>query len=330
MRMREFTYENLKALVEGVLNEHNVDFEFKTVKKVDGAVEKLVLPHKESSNICLGVDLQDIFDHIIEQCCDNGDDVSKKDVAWDVLSDCISKVMTPIPEHVKEFEAGNMKDVIMSSVQLRLVNFEAHAKDLETYAHRRIGDTDLAAVCYVDISDDESMISSISLTSKNLKSCGLEEEEVFKRAFEHLEETQFTCCELHAFFLFGMKSSRDIPRNATVIVSNEKKYMGAKIMASDRQMQKISQDIYEGKSFFIIPSSIHELILFAENTLPLEDAANMVYEINRAEVSENERLSDCIYRFNAETGHVEVAHRADNSDLCSNGFIGARAAACIR
>ena len=59
-------------------------------------------------------------------------------------------------------------------------------------------------------------------------------------------------------------------------------------------------------NFYILPSSIHEVIL-----LPVENENDdigrlkeMVYEVNHTELSEEEILSDSIYMFNRENGNI--------------------------
>ena len=60
-------------------------------------------------------------------------------------------------------------------------------------------------------------------------------------------------------------------------------------------------------SVYIIPSSINELIL-----LPIDDNINpaaiqqMIREVNRENVSEEEFLSDNLYRYNKRTKKIEI------------------------
>lgn len=63
-----------------------------------------------------------------------------------------------------------------------------------------------------------------------------------------------------------------------------------------------------GESYFILPSSIHELILVRESMVrdPLE-LAKIVRSVNLSSVSRNEFLSDQVYHYSAAAGCIEYA-----------------------
>ena len=58
----------------------------------------------------------------------------------------------------------------------------------------------------------------------------------------------------------------------------------------------------------ILPSSIHELILLADDgTLTVEELQNTVREINETEVSESDFLSNEVYHYDVNTKKFENA-----------------------
>ena len=66
-------------------------------------------------------------------------------------------------------------------------------------------------------------------------------------------------------------------------------------------LRKISGQL--GGDFYLLPSSIHEvLVLRAEQNVDESALTEMVREVNRREVAEEERLSDYAYRYDAESG----------------------------
>ena len=65
---------------------------------------------------------------------------------------------------------------------------------------------------------------------------------------------------------------------------------------------RLESDVY------ILPSSVHEcMIVPAEQWEDTSALSEMVREINRTQVSEEEYLSNTIYRFRRETQKVETA-----------------------
>lgn len=63
-----------------------------------------------------------------------------------------------------------------------------------------------------------------------------------------------------------------------------------------------------GGSFYVLPSSIHEVLLLADDTSPsLSELENMVRTINQAEVAPEERLSDNVFHYDCES-HISKTH----------------------
>ena len=67
-------------------------------------------------------------------------------------------------------------------------------------------------------------------------------------------------------------------------------------------------DILE-EDFYILPSSIHEVIVVPESKSPVkQDLEEMVREINETQVMENERLTNEVYHYDSKE---HVFERAD-------------------
>jgi len=57
-----------------------------------------------------------------------------------------------------------------------------------------------------------------------------------------------------------------------------------------------------GGSFYILPSSVHEVILVPDNEeISKDNLVRMVREVNATQVEEQEQLSDFVYYYNAKT-----------------------------
>ena len=85
---------------------------------------------------------------------------------------------------------------------------------------------------------------------------------------------------------------------------------GAAVLMYPGFLKAVSERI---GSFYILPSSVHEILLIPEQDAPkAEDLNLMVYSVNRAEVIPEERLSDIAYHFDAELGILETAQGFEN------------------
>ena len=81
---------------------------------------------------------------------------------------------------------------------------------------------------------------------------------------------------------------------------------GAKVLAYPGFFEYAAAIV--GGSYYILPSSIHELILLADDgTLTVEELQNTVREINETEVSESDFLSNEVYHYDVNTKKFENA-----------------------
>ena len=98
----------------------------------------------------------------------------------------------------------------------------------------------------------------------------------------------------------------DIPDDRMMyVISNKSGTNGASIILDEEFMESVYKRI--GKDFYILPSSIHEVLAVADDGyMDAKDMQMMVYEINRSQVSVEDRLSDHIYKYTKETGLVRA------------------------
>ncbi len=91
------------------------------------------------------------------------------------------------------------------------------------------------------------------------------------------------------------------------VVTNKKRMYGAVAMLDRKVMKKAAEIL--GRDFIILPSSIHEVIVIPALNGD-EDAgqmALMVKEVNATEVTADEILSEHVYRYDYQTGEIEIA-----------------------
>ena len=59
-------------------------------------------------------------------------------------------------------------------------------------------------------------------------------------------------------------------------------------------------------SFYILPSSIHELIVIPDNGTSPDRLCEMVYCINRTQLPQEDILSDAVYHYSEVTGELQM------------------------
>ena len=62
-----------------------------------------------------------------------------------------------------------------------------------------------------------------------------------------------------------------------------------------------------GKNFYILPSSVHEVILLPEDKVSSsENLLTMVMEVNRTQLAPEEVLSDAVYYYDRKSGEISI------------------------
>jgi hypothetical protein len=89
-----------------------------------------------------------------------------------------------------------------------------------------------------------------------------------------------------------------------LVLTNESKYCGAACMLYEGLLRNLSEEIQS--DLFIIPSSIHEVLLLPdEGEFSEEELSALVREINTHFINPSEVLSDHVYRFKRLPGILE-------------------------
>lgn len=87
------------------------------------------------------------------------------------------------------------------------------------------------------------------------------------------------------------------------MTNTEKFYGAAAIIYGKDKIRGLAEK--EGNDIVIIPSSVHECILFPyDESMPFELLNAMVNEVNTSEVKEEEILSDHVYMYDRQTDRI--------------------------
>lgn len=98
----------------------------------------------------------------------------------------------------------------------------------------------------------------------------------------------------------------DTESDSMYVATNGRQSNGASVFLYDSLLSGFADRI--GRDFYIIPSSIHELIFLPDNLeMEPEDIRGMISEVNSTCVEPEEVLSNNVYRYRRETGLVEIA-----------------------
>ena len=201
------------------------------------------------------------------------------------------------------------------NLYLVLINQQNNKELLKNVPHEKVND--LAAVARFRVSDDASFLVTNDLC-KNLK---ITSEEVLDMAYANLKPENFECQNMNEvmktiFKEQGMPDdymedvfSRECP---IYVASNKSRVDGATAMLSkdfmSKSYERIQQDFPEMMDLYVIGSSRHELLLIPDCSVDSIDSLREMHcEGQSTELSEADKLSESIYRYDSRTRQITIA-----------------------
>ena len=278
-----------------------------------------VIPRRERRNnsvILDGVMLQrgnervapNIYlNHYYEKYC-NGE--SAEQIAEQILVLC---------EEKREEILGLMRrldfspEYVREHLYYRLIGRERNAELLQEIPHRNY--LNLAVVYYWVVYEEGEQIGSIMMTLRQMEHFGWTEEELMQMA-------QINTPRLFPVLTKGMDEivGEILECQAElrmIVLSNEKGINGAACLMYPGVLQRLEK-VMDG-SFYVLPSSIHELIVIPDSGMAAVNLCEMVYCINRTQLPQEDVLSDTVYHYSKETKELIVVDAMAKGEIEKKG-----------
>lgn len=210
---------------------------------------------------------------------------------------------------ISDFE--QMKDYIV----YRLVSLERNTERLKEMPYFQY--LDLAVVFYCQVSTDKNCNAAIPIYNKHMKMWKTDKDELLKLAKDNTPRL-FPCelTSMHSMISEIIKESGEEEQEMweelsgqecmpMYILSNTYKFNGASVILYQNVLRDFA--VACNRNFYLLPSSIHEVILVPEESgTTLEELTQMVMEVNQTQVEEEEVLSDHAYYFDKETMQLVI------------------------
>ena len=200
---------------------------------------------------------------------------------------------------------------VKSRIKPRLVNIKANSARLANCPHRVFAD-DLAITYVVEVMNAAGTTGVVNINNTNMEALKVTEDVLYETALINSNDivvrnilgmmddiANGASSDNHdndKEFAYAMKN--DMP----AVMTNSRKSLGTAALIHKNYLKSLCQSAGI-KGFYIIPSSIHEVLLQkADSVNPLDARAlnNMVREVNESELKTEEILSDHIYYFNGK------------------------------
>lgn len=177
--------------------------------------------------------------------------------------------------------------------------------DCNEYVYRE--KLDFAHSIYLELPDDkDGGLACVNVTKDLLKLWNVSEDEVFEIAKKNAKYIVKPMKEVIAELMDLDCSELDISDdNVMYVLSNKTRNRGAAGLFDLELLNETAEDLQS--DYYILPSSIHELIFVLEESIPTKEMLKeMVEEINQTQVKEEEFLSNNIYYYSREKNNVEI------------------------
>ena len=292
----------------------NAELVYSTINKINKAKDAVMLRISEDVVAAPTVYLDDMYEMYKEM-----------DSPSEVLAD-MSRTLVEYAERGRGLEVPQInRQYVEDHVVMTLVNTESNREMLSDKPHREVNDCSVLYRLLVD--NDGHGMSTAVVTERIAEAVGMKEDELFEKASKNtktLLPPKIKTMREHMVDIFiGENMPREMaeqmlsemgPEELPMwIITNEKGLNGAVQMLYDENLHGLSEKM--GDDFFILPSSIHEVICVPASLGNAEDLAAMVQEVNMTAVALEERLSNQVYFYDKDLRKLTMATDTPNKGI---------------
>lgn len=310
--------DNIKDYLPAKFEESDVEVR-QVLKNNDTVLDGLTIQDPDT-NVAPTIYLNQFFEEY-----QNGRDLNDiiGDIADVYIANTVDRQMDV--SFVTDFEKAK------GNILPRLVNAEENQELLAQRPHMIMDD--LAVTYHLEMGKSENGNMSVAITNTILDTYGISQEELHDLAVANLEEKMPAIFQgmsevVKEMMLPQIMSDLDLSKEAALdyieqmipdgneqmyVLSNDSRLHGAAAVLNEKAMEDIAEKV--GGDFFILPSSIHELLVVPkQDGMELSDLEAMVQEVNATQVAPEEKLSDHVYEYDAKEKELYRADKADEHE----------------
>lgn len=205
---------------------------------------------------------------------------------------------------------GNMKE----KLSIEVISAETNMDLLDKIPHEKI--EDLAVVYRFEMESNVDERTSILITNDMIERMGVSHEQLREDALENAPEIRPAVIqgmneimkEMMGAEVYEMLGFPDETDERMYVASVPDNNSGAGVLAYQDFMDQAAEKL-EG-DFFILPASIHEIILVPDTgDISADDLQAMVKEVNATQVRPEEKLTDNVYHYDSKDHVFELAEK---------------------
>lgn len=205
-------------------------------------------------------------------------------------------------------------EIMKEKQSVEVISAEVNEELLAKVPHDRIEDLAVVYRFIMESNEDgrasilvnNDLIERMGVTHEQLRADALENSpEIRPAVIQGMNEVMKEMMGPEAYEMFGIP---DDTEEMMFIATVPDKNSGAGVLAYQDFMDQAAEKI--GGDFFILPSSIHEILLVPDDGQKGADELKaMVMDVNATQVSPEERLSDNVYHYDSKEHIFELAEK---------------------
>lgn len=303
---KKLTYAQFKieaaAKIKSYLPEEYQDYKVEIQPIVKSAVKYdalFVKPVNETINVTPSLNLSDAYDEY------------RNGKSFEAIMHELAYIRASVSMSIPGFSKEDVVNYnwVKDKIYPRLINTGMSEEYLSNKPHKDI--EDLSVVYTIRFSSDERGVASAAITYDLLDLYGVDKDTIHKQAMSNLAKEKPKFMNI-ADMLFKpnakeKKIENIYPEDYEVpffVLSSQNGTCGAVMVLNPKLMDAITKNFGD---VYVVPSSVHEVLIVPQHVMPANLLAKMCTEINSREVPDQDVLSNNIYEYDAETHSLSVA-----------------------
>ena len=308
MDFEEFK-ENFTEDVKNDLYEKGIDATVTQnhVEKMNESYDAITVT-PEGSNVGVNINVDKFY-----EAYNNGD------IDYNQVVDKAVEVIQGGFENRPEVDVNALTDYeqMKDKLVMEVVSAETNADMLAKVPHQDMEDMAVVYRFVLDTNDDGR--ATILVTNQLLETMGVTPEQLHADALENAPELKPAVIQgmseviaemmgVNPEELAEMGMPGDPENEQMFVASVPDKVHGAGVLAYQNFMDQAAERV--GGDFYILPSSIHEVLIVPDNgNMKLSDLEAMVREVNATQVAPEDKLTDSVYHYDSQAKVFELGEK---------------------
>lgn len=298
-------YENFKQDFQESLKEElaergmDTDVSFQKVEKMNESYDAVTVKPIDS---IIGVNFN------VEKAFDSYEAGTDMDEVVNRTADSVEKAFREAPQI--DITAITDYEQMKSKLSMEVVSADRNADLLQNVPHEKM--EDMAVVYRLMLGQMDEGSGTVLVTDQLMERFGITHEQLRQDALENAPEIRPSeirgMSEVMNEIAPGMAPEIAPEDEQMFVASVPDKIRGAGVIAYPNFMEDAAEKM--GGDFFVIPSSIHEVLLVRDNgEMTSKDLENMVKEVNATQVEPEDQLTDHVYHYDSKDHIFEMADK---------------------